>query len=472
MAKTLYPACAVLIVDDEPMALHSTKRLLRSTGISHVLCCEDSRKVLPLLDETHIGVILLDLFMPHLSGDELLPKLVEAHPDVPVIVVTGANEIETAVRCMRAGAADYMVKPVERNRMLSSVQRAIEVHELRRENSLLREGMLSDTLKHPEAFTEIITKNSSMHSIFRYVETIAATQAVVLITGETGAGKELIARALHTLSGRTGGFVAANAAGLDDNMFSDTLFGHVRGAYTGADTPRKGLIEQAAGGTLFLDEIGDLSEASQVKLLRLLQEREYLPLGADIPKRSDARVITATNRDLDKLQETGSFRKDLYYRLKTHHIHVPPLRKRLDDLPLLVDHFVAKASRILGKKKPAYPEQVHTLLATHTFPGNIRELESMIFDAVSKHETRMLSMDPFKMQVERAQPAARPKPQPSEPEEQNPFAHLDALPTLKDSAQLLVAEAMRRAQGNQAIAARLVGISRTALNKRLKQNTP
>lgn len=469
MAPVRSPEWPVLIVDDEEHALQSTERMLVSAGINHIVMCQDPGKVTDLLSRQEFSIILLDLSMPFITGEELLPTILAAYPDVPVIVVTGANEVETAVRCMQAGAFDYMVKPVERNRMLSGVRRAIELRELRRENELLTERMLSGVVKSPEAFSAIITNNTAMYAIFRYCESIAQSLWPVLITGETGVGKELLAQSIHTLSGRNGAFVAVNAAGLDDMVFSDTLFGHVRGAYTGADQPRKGLIEQAAAGTLFLDEIGDLPQASQVKLLRVLQEREYYPLGSDVAKRTDARVIVATNQDLGVLQTSGQFRKDLFHRLKTHHVHIPPLRKRLDDLPILLEYFLEKAAKSLNKKTPSPPKELYSLLATHAFPGNVRELEAMVSDAVANHESRMLSMAVFEARIIQGNPGD------SAPAagagETSPLAFFDRLPTLKESASLLMAEALRRAEGNQTIAARLLGISRTALNKRLNQKT-
>lgn len=467
MTRMVSPALPVLLVDDEAHAQQSAERLLISAGINHLVGCQDPRKVLGILSSREFSVILLDLSMPHLSGEELLPQIVSGYPEIPVIVVTGLNEIETAVRCMRAGAFDYMVKPVERNRLLSGVQRAIEVRELRQENELLRERLLSDAVRNPEAFRDIVTNHPGMHTIFRYCESVAPSQWPVLITGETGVGKELLARAIHALSGRKGPFVAVNAAGLDDNVFSDTLFGHVRGAYTGAEDVRQGLIAQAAAGTLFLDEIGDLTQASQVKLLRVLQEHEYYPLGSDVAKRTDTRMVFATNGDLDALERSGQFRKDLYHRLKTHQVQVPPLRKRLDDLPVLVDHFLEKAAQALGKKHPAPPKEIYTLLASYSFPGNVRELESMIFDAMANHESRMLSLAVFESRIASAQgqgtDSAPPEGGPG------PYALFERLPTLRESTAQLIDEALRRADGNQTIAARLLGISRTALNKRLNQ---
>src|SRR5262244_3709077 len=339
----------VLLVDDDTQVLHSASIVLRSSGLVHVLTVDDSRSVMPLLAERDIGALLLDLMMPHLSGHALLEQVTEDHPDIPVIVMTATNDLQTAVQCMQDGAVDYLVKPVEENRLVSSVKRALEIRMLRAEVLSLKERLLTDTPHQREAFAEIITQSKEMFAIFRYLEAIAPSPQPVLITGETGTGKELVARALHRLSARPGELVAVNVAGLDDTMFSDTLFGHTRGAFTGAERPRDGLVTSTAEGTLFLDEIGDLSVVSQVKLLRLLQDGTFYPLGADRPRQSRARVVVATNRDVVQDVQAGMFRKDLYYRLRAHHIQLPPLRARRDDLALLVPYCLAKAAAALHK---------------------------------------------------------------------------------------------------------------------------
>jgi len=270
MMTSLYPQLPVLMVDDEVQALNSFEMVLRSASMNHILRCEDSRKAMEIFSSQEIEVMMLDLSMPHVSGEELLLSVTKDYPEVPVIVITGSNDVDTAVACMKTGAFDYMVKPVEKSRLISGVKRAIELRELQRENKLLRAHVLSDKLEHPEAFSEMVTNSPIMRSIFQYIESISISPQPILITGETGVGKELVSKAIHRLSQRKGAFVAVNVAGLDDNVFADTLFGHRKGAFTGADQARSGLVEQASGGSLFLDEIGDLSPASQVKLLRLL----------------------------------------------------------------------------------------------------------------------------------------------------------------------------------------------------------
>ena len=463
------PIHPILIVDDEPESLDGFELMLNSGGLNHICMCKDARQVMPLLKEADPCVILLDLSMPHMSGQELLPMILEHYPYMAVIVVTGMNDVETAVKCMSGGAFDYMVKPVEPQRLVSGVKRAVELAEERLEYQNFRKKVLTDDLEYPRYFSHIITANKTMRSIFQYCETIAPTGKPVLITGESGVGKEMVAKAIHKLSKVPGEFVSVNVAGLDDQMFSDTLFGHLKGAFTTAEDHRAGLIRKAAGGTLFLDEIGDLSPASQVKLLRVLQEKEYFPMGSDIPIEMNTRVMTATNRNLVRLMENRSFRTDLYYRIQTHHIHLPPLRNRQSDIPLLLDHFLAKAAGTLEKVKPTPPAELAGFLSAYSFPGNIRELESMVFDAVSSHTKHVLSLKRFRLHVEKHQAGNDDGTAGENSTPVNPFGHIQPLPTLKQAPVYLLKEAMNRCGNNTAVAAMMLGITRSGLNKALKR---
>ncbi len=372
------PENPILLIDDEQPVIDSLSLGLRSNGIDNLVACTDSREAMSILRGREIELVLLDLTMPHLPGEKLLAAIHEEMPQVPVIVVTGSNDVSAAVECMKAGAVDYMVKAVEESRLVSGVRRAIEIRKLSRDYRRLKEGMLSPHLAHPEIFSGLVTRNSVMMSLFRIVESVAKTAEPILITGETGTGKGLLAAAVHAASGREGTLLEENVAGVNDDMFSDTLFGHRKGAFTDAKEDRAGHVQQAGGGTLFLDEIGDLSIQSQVKLLRLLDTGEYYPLGSDLPRRSAARILVATNHDLAALISEGKFRKDLYYRLSTHELRVPPLRDRKDDLPLLLDHFLDEACAKLEKKKPSVTPQEMKRLEAYDFPGNVRELRSMV----------------------------------------------------------------------------------------------
>ena len=467
MASLSISHLPVLLVDDEPQQLRSASMILRASGIANVMTLDDSREVLPLLEARDIGVLVLDLMMPHLSGTTLLQHVAEVYPDLPVILMTARNDLDTAVDCMRRNASDYLVKPVAKNRLVAAIQRALEIRGLRDEVLSLKDRMLTNELRHPTAFSAIITQSRAMQAMFRYVEAVATSPQPVLITGETGTGKELLARAAHQLSGAAGELIAVNVAGLDDAMFSDTLFGHEKGAFTSAEQRREGLITQAQGGTLFLDEIGDLSMASQVKLLRLLQEGAYYPLGADRSRRSHARIVAATNYDVVERVNTGLFRKDLYYRLRAHHLHIPPLRERREDIPLLTQHFLEQAAQELGKTAPTPPIELLQLLSTYAFPGNVRELEAMVFDAVAHHPGGNLSLKRFREVIQCSQPLESDgAPQVGLPTYLR-ARFPDRLPTLKEAEEALIAEALQRVDGNQGLAANLLGLTRQALNKRL-----
>jgi DNA-binding NtrC family response regulator len=468
MSESRYPSFGVLLVDDEAAWLRSLSMTLEGPGgISNLRQCTDSRNVMEILGEGEVGLVLLDLTMPHLSGEELLARIAVEHPEVGVVIVSGMNQVETAVRCVKQGACDYLVKTAEEDRLIEGVHRVIRLLELQHENREMHRRFLSDRLERPEAFAPFVTADPGMRKIFQYVEAIASSPQPILVTGESGTGKDLVARALHALKGSGVPFVAVNVAGLDDNIFTDTLFGHVRGAFTGADAARGGLVERADGGILFLDEIGDLSPVSQVKLLRLFQEGDYYPLGADQPRHARVRFIVATHQDLAAKQAAGAFRKDLYYRLRAHHVHLPPLRRRPDDIPLLLDHFLAEAAGELGKKKPTAPRELPVLLAGYHFPGNVRELRAMVYDAVSAHQGKVLSMESFRRAIGEGE--VRPAGVDTAAVDRNPFSPMDQLPSLSGAVELIIDEALRRAQGNQTIAARLLGISQPALSKRLKQ---
>lgn len=468
MGSRVYPKFPILIVDDEEIFLLSAELALNSNGINNLITEVDSSKVMDLLKGTEFSLIILDINMPNIKGTELLPLIVEKYPDIPVIIITAINDVENAVSCIKAGAFNYILKPVDSTRLATTVKGGLNLREIKNENRILKRYLLKDELENPEVFNEIVTKSPALRAIFKYSEAISKTQLPVLITGETGVGKELIAKAIHTLSGRTGELVSINVAGLDDNLFSDTLFGHKKGAYTGSDTERKGLIERAEGGTLFLDEIGDLSPESQVKLLRLLQEGSYYPLGSDIAKQSDARIICATLHNLEERLVNNLFRKDLYYRLYTHQIQLPPLRERLEDLPLLVNHFVELAANSLGKPKPTLPKEIYTLLANYSFPGNVRELQGLMFDAVSTHKSGILSLEPIKEKIFKKSNQIFSE---QIAVDNLPIVNFSpyAIPTLEEMENMLIEEALKRTEGNQTLAAELLGLSRRALNNRLQR---
>jgi DNA-binding NtrC family response regulator len=454
----------VLIIDDEAQYLQGAAVVLRVAGFE-VTTTSDPLQVLDIVRNRSFGAILLDILMPGKRGDELLDSIIAASPLSAVIMATAVNDIEIAVNCMRKGAFDYILKPVEKDRLVTTVKRAVEMVELRSENRKLKEGLLRNQLKNPDIFEQIVTRDSQMLSVFRYIEAIAQTPMPVLIKGETGTGKELIAQAIHRARGRTGEFVCVNAAGMTDALFSDALFGHEKGAFTGADSKRAGLVAKASGGTLFLDEIGDMALESQIKLLRLLEERTYYPTGSDTPRTSDARIIAATNRDLDQMRKEGKFRDDLYFRLEAHIVEIPSLRQRRNDIPLLIDCFVDKISQQLIKEPPTIERDFYNVCSLYSFPGNVRELRNVISDVVSVLEGTVLTVNALPAKLTQGATSSTPIFSPEFNQES--LKQWQALPAIKDAEQLLIDEALRRSNGNQAIAAQLLGMTRSALNKRL-----
>lgn len=465
MSERVHPANPLLLVDDEAAWTRSFATALRYVGINNILTCNDPDGVVPLLERQPVEMVLLDVSMPKLSGDRLLEQIRRLNPEVPVVMLTASDEVDLAVRCMQLGAANYLLKSTHQSQLVALVHQTLSMRNLQRVNNHLEQVLFTCSVRNPEAFNGFITADRAMHLLFQYLEAVAESPEPLLITGETGTGKELVAHALHALSRRPGEMVAVNVAGLDDDAFSDTLFGHVRGAFTGALDRRGGLIERAEGGTLFLDEIGDLSPNSQVKLLRLLQEGEYLPLGSDAPRRCDVRVVTATHRDLGQRLREGGFRKDLFFRLRTHHVTVPPLRERAGDIPLLAEHFLEEACAGRGRSRPEIPSEALDRLMTYSFPGNVRELRALMHDAVSRMSGDALSPDLFQDLLRDGASRAGQVP----PEL---FRNSPVLPTLRQAQQMLLAEALRRTNQNQAAAASLLGITRQAINQRLNRSRP
>lgn len=416
----------------------------------------------------HPDMVFTDLKMPEMDGLEFMRRIKEINPDTPVVVISGIGVVTDAIKAVKLGAWDYIMKPVVSLSELEIVaKRALETLELRKEVSALRQKVLVGQVLNKDAFSAIVTNDEGMVRIFKYIEAVAPTSQPVLISGATGVGKELLARSVHHTSKRSGNFIAVNLGGLDDQIFSDTLFGHVKGAFTGADRLRDGVIAQAANGTLFLDEIGELAESSQIKLLRLLQEQEYFPLGSDRPRKTTARIVAATNRDLRAMVETGRFRQDLYYRLCTHKVQIPPLSSRKGDIELLLTLFVREAATALHKDPPTISQELPCYLAAYDFPGNVRELKAMVYDAVAQHSRGVLSKDLFMHAMASTRQSSGMSPA---PEMVIRIGDADSrLPTLKEAEEALIRQALERANGNQGVAASYLGITRQGLNKILNR---
>ena len=461
--------CSVLLVDDDISLLRSTQFTLELAGIGPVSTLSDSRHLLASLTAFTPQVVLLDLSMPFLSGLELLPIIRQKHPHISILILTATYDLETAVACIKLGADDYVTKPVEREKLIGRIKKMGEMHRLT--GKLLRE----------EPFADILTQSPTMIRIFNYLESIAHSNEPVLIIGETGVGKELIAKALHRLGREGRPFVIENVAGLDDTMFSDTLFGHIKGAFTGAESDRLGLAAKSGNGTLVLDEVGDLSPNSQIKLLRLLQERSYSPLGSDILKPFQGRILATTHRDLEQAIGQGSFRQDLFYRMASHTVHIPPLRKRREDIPLLLAHFVQEASKILNHKIPLPPSNLADLLANYAFPGNIRELRSMVMDAASRYKgSGPLPLEPFMVAIRKRTYHHEISSEQKDSADQSFPLHIKILaeaplPTLREGLKqmetFLVTTALQRTSHNKNRAAAILGLSRQAFYKRFQNKS-
>ncbi|MDH5492654.1 MAG: sigma-54 dependent transcriptional regulator [Myxococcales bacterium] len=364
----------VLVVDDERANLTSLEKIFRREGI-RALTAPDGRAALAICRQHRVHVVLTDLMMPGMSGIDLVRTLKTVQPDAEVVLMTAYGTIETAVEAMREGAYDFVEKPLKRMQIVKTVRKAAERHQLVAENRTLRREL--SMLKS----RSIVGSAPSLRRALDVARTAATSSATVLVLGESGTGKELLARLIHDESGRKGAFVGVNLAALPETIVESELFGHEKGAFTGAIARREGRIAQAEGGTLFLDEIGELSHAVQVKLLRVIQEGEYEPVGGRSRKAS-FRLIAATNRDLDAAVKAGDFREDLYYRLHVIAVTSPPLRDRRDDIPLLADHFLDLYGRKNGKSGLRLAPEALERLVAYGWPGNVRELENVIERAV------------------------------------------------------------------------------------------
>lgn len=439
----------VLIVEDDPVQQALLKESLESRGF-HVLVASSGEEALETMEQETPDLVLLDQRLPGISGFEVLQWIREHHPWVPVLMITAFGEIPLAVEAMKQGAFHYLTKPVDLRELESLMRRALEHSALLRENQILRETLASTV---PE--TPVIYVSSAMQEVMSFVARVAPTDATVLITGETGTGKELIARVIHQLSPRASRpWVAVNIAALPETLIESELFGHEKGAFTGADRPRVGKFEAAHRGTLFLDEVGELPASTQVKLLRFLQEHVIERLGSNRPIPVDVRVIAATNRDLEALVQEGKFRQDLYYRLNVIHIHLPPLRERREDILPLARYFLERYAKKHGKPVREFSQEALEALLRYDFPGNVRELQNLIERAVVLSRTEYVT-------VQDLFPGTRPGLDPAS------TGTLDE--RLQAFERQLILDALKKAGGVQTKAAELLGLSERALRYRMQR---
>jgi two-component system response regulator PilR (NtrC family) len=384
----------ILIVDDEPSMRDMLRIVLRRDGYD-VLVAANGAEAIAILEKDRVDLLLSDIRMPDVGGVEVLRAAKNVNRDIIAFMMTAFASTDSAVEAMRLGAVDYFTKPFNMDELRLKVRQHMEAHKLKQENVLLKRALNSS-----HEFCNIIGRSEPMLAVFKMVETIAKTNSTVLITGESGTGKDLVARAVHYNSlRREHPFVALNCGALPETLLESELFGHMRGAYTGADSNKKGLVEVAEHGTIFLDEIGEMSATMQVKLLRVLQDRRFRRLGGTEEVQADIRVIAATNQDLEKMVSENRFREDLYYRINVIHLHLPALRERREDVPLLAEHFLAKYSEGIEKPIRSISREALDVLSAHDWPGNVRELENAIERAVALEQTQVVLPESLPAQV-------------------------------------------------------------------------
>jgi DNA-binding NtrC family response regulator len=469
----------ILLVDDEPDVILGQKSLLQLSGYSDLREAHSVEEARAVLGREEIDLILLDLTLQEGSGQELLAEVTASHPSTVVVVVTGAADVGTAVDCMQLGAHNFLIKGSDSSRLPAAVRSALQHQRTLHENRLLREAVTRHEPEAPESFEGFITRDPRVLRVLVYLEALASLPDPILITGETGVGKELIAHGVHRASGRSGAFVPVNMAGVDDLVFTDTLFGHKRGSFTGAERPRDGLVTMAAEGTLFLDEIGDMPHESQARLLRLLDSGEFLRLGSDRPEYSRARLVFATNRDLASAVSAGQFRRDLYYRISTHHVHIPPLRERPEDIGAILSHLMAEHSERTGFDAVPVSEAVTRKLQGLPLEGNVRELEQMVLRSIVGQrwsfevDGDLLSLVPL---TDEERHATRPVPDPpasqaaeAADESAGTVRFGETLPSPDDLLRLLLEEADRRHPESRTAAAAEIGLSPQAFANRWKR---
>jgi len=427
--------------------------MLRIEGYSDLTPVTRSADVPALLAQTSFDAAFLDLTMPELDGLELLGIIKETSPQTECIMVTATESIPSVIRAIRLGAYDYLVKPVLPEELTHALDRALERKRLLESLRLRSDEATSRTLRHPDAFQDLQSCDAEMLRLLHEAELHASSDLPILLTGETGVGKEVLARAIHRASRRTSGpFVPVNMLALSPSLFESEFFGHARGAFTGADRDRPGYLTQARGGTLFLDEIGDLSLELQGKLLRVLQEREFTPVGKTQPERADVRFVAATNQDLERAVSQRRFRKDLFYRLQSAHLRLPPLRQRRDDVELLAARFLQSSSR----PGVTLSEDALALLAGHDWPGNVRELKGMIESAANLAEKGVIEPEHLRLK-------ARPRGRPVSTE-----AGSSGLETLAEVERRHILAVYQAVGLNKSKAARVLDIGLQTLQRKLK----
>ena len=440
----------ILIIDDEKSLLDLLSVVLKKEGYRVKTCLAPS-KLFDLLEKESFDLLICDIKLPEMSGMEILKYVRENKPDLPVIMITAYGSLKQAVEALKAGAIDYILKPFDVEELKIIIAHELEKRRLREENILLKRD-----LQERYSFENMIGKSKAMEEIYGLIEKTSTTDSTVLITGESGTGKEMAARAIHLLSRRSERpFVSINCAALPENLLESELFGHAKGSFTGAVADKKGMFEVAQRGTLFLDEVGETSPWTQVKLLRSLQERKVRRVGGTEEIPVDVRIIAATNLDLKRRIEEGKFREELFYRLNVISFEMPPLRKRVEDIPLLVQHFFQKYCQQMGKKMKRLSPEVISYLEAYQWPGNVRELENVIERVVAIEDRETVTAASLPREI--VAPPRKASPQPLIPPQFNLMNHLDEV------AKGYIVEARTLAGGNLRKTASLLGVSYRSL---------
>lgn len=440
----------ILIIDDEKNIREGLQMALEDEGYE-VITAEDGTSGLQKALSEVVDLVITDLRMPGMGGQEILRRVSSETPGVPVIVLTGHGTVETAVEAMRMGAYDFLTKPLDLDRLSLLVKRALQNREL-----VLQHRELVAQVQSDKAFEHIIGKSAAMEHVFEMVRKVAPTRASVLITGESGVGKELIANAIHHLSPRKNkSYIKVHCAALAESLLESELFGHEKGAYTGAVSQKRGRFELADGGTIFLDEIGEINQSLQIKILRVLQEKQFERVGGEKSITVDTRLITATNKDLEKEIEAGTFRSDLYYRLNVVHLHIPPLRERKEDIPLLIAAFINEFTKENEKHISAIEPKARAALYAYDWPGNIRQLRNCLESAVVMSSDDIIRLSDL--------------PEPIRDAEQLSSIRIQIGTPLAEAEQHIIIETLAAYNGNKSKTADVLGIGRKTLHRKLDE---
>ena len=450
-------AVRVLVIDDEPIIRDVLQDILSREGYA-IVSVPDAESGLAALDREEYDLIILDLMLPGLGGFETLKEIKRRDPDSVVVMITAYGSVETAVQAMRMGAHDYLTKPFKNEDVLRTLSTGLRHRHVLEENRTLRRALMGNA-----RFGQLVGKSEAMRQLDRLIEQVAPSRSTVLIQGESGTGKELVAQAIHLKSGRPeDAFVVVNSGSIPADLLESNLFGHVKGAFTGAIQSKKGLFEVASEGSIFFDEISTVKPEVQAKLLRVIQEKEFLPLGSVQSVHVDVRIIAATNIDLQELVQAGAFREDLYYRLNVINIKLPPLRDRREDIPLLVDHFVAKYAAENGKAVRSVAPEALAILIDHSWPGNVRELENVIERAVVLSSSTSIGTELLPETLQGDRPRPLPAPLPID-------AGLPFYETMERLEREIIVETLKSVNGVQRKAAARLGLNPTTLNEKIKR---